>query len=163
MGELHLQIYAERMKREFEIDVQLGQPTVNYRETITARTSYDYLHKKQSGGAGQFARVMGYAEPIANEEGQFSNQFVNRIVGTTIPNEFITAVEKGFYESVEKGPLTGYPVVNMRFVLEDGQTHVVDSSSTAFNIATKYAFTQAFRSASPQILEPIMAVEVTVP
>lgn len=84
---------------------------------------------------------MGYVEPITNSDGEFANQFVNKIIGQSIPNEYITAVEKGFYESVEKGPLTGYPVVNMKFVLEDGATHVVDSSSTAFNTATKYAFT----------------------
>ncbi|KAM3128086.1 hypothetical protein pb186bvf_019787 [Paramecium bursaria] len=162
MGELHLQIYAERMRREFEIEVELGQPTVNYRETITSKTGFDYLHKKQTGGAGQFARVMGYVEPLNGEE-QFANQFVNATVGNNIPNEYITAVEKGFYESVEKGPLTGYPVVNFKFVLEDGQTHVVDSSSAAFQLATKYAFTQAFKSASPELLEPVMAVEIMVP
>ncbi|CAD8048771.1 unnamed protein product [Paramecium primaurelia] len=163
MGELHLQIYAERMRREFEIDVQLGQPTVNYRETITQKQQFDYLHKKQSGGAGQYAKVIGYMEPLQLEEGQFSNQFENHVIGTSIPNEYITAVEKGFYESVDKGPLTGYPVVNVRFVLEGGETHVVDSSSNAFMTATKYAFAQTFRQAGPEILEPVMAVEIMVP
>eukprot|EP01017_Pseudomicrothorax_dubius_P028933 TRINITY_DN3480_c0_g1_i4.p1 TRINITY_DN3480_c0_g1~~TRINITY_DN3480_c0_g1_i4.p1 ORF type:complete len:735 (+),score=230.75 TRINITY_DN3480_c0_g1_i4:44-2248(+) len=163
MGELHLQIYAERMRREFGIDVTLGQPSVNYREVINQRADFDYLHKKQSGGAGQYARVAGYLEPIDTETVEFSNTFENKIVGTAIPNEFIPAIEKAFYETVKKGPLTGYPVVNCRYVLCDGSTHVVDSSSTAFAIATKYSFTQGFRSAAPGLLEPLMIVEVTVP
>ncbi|KAL4426295.1 hypothetical protein ABPG74_006552 [Tetrahymena malaccensis] len=163
MGELHLQIYAERMKREFDVEVVLGNPTVNYRETITQKAHFDYLHKKQSGGAGQFARVIGYVEPMINPEDpqDFSCQFVNKVIGTNVPNEYVTACEKSFYDVIDKGPQTGYPVVNLKFVLEDGQTHVVDSSSNAFMIATKYAFNKAFNDAGPVILEPFMNVEVT--
>ncbi len=183
MGELHLQIYAERMRREFEIDVKVGAPTVNYRETVSSREYFDFLHKKQSGGAGQYARVIGYIEPLVEgvnnlietnyffkirnfflkSNTEFANQFKSEIVGTTIPNEYVTACEKGFYESVMKGPLTGYPVVNVKYVLQDGATHVVDSSSNAFMIATRYSFQNAFPRASPQILEPIMTIEITVP
>lgn len=164
MGELHLQIYAERIKREFNVDVNLGEPTVNYRETILASHNFDYLHKKQSGGAGQYARVAGLMEPIPlNETGEFKNQFINKIVGTAIPNEYIPAIERAFYECCEKGPLTGYPVVNVQYTLTDGSTHVVDSSSMAFALATKYSFRQAFTQGQPAILEPIMFVEVTCP
>jgi elongation factor G len=164
MGELHLQIYAERIRREFEIEVELGEPCVNYRETIGSNKSYDYLHKKQSGGAGQYARVIGHMEPIPmTEGGDFRNQFVNEVKHQTIPSEYIPACEKSFNDCLEKGPLTGYPVVNVKYVLSDGAIHVVDSSTTAFAIATKYAFRQCFLTARPQILEPIMTVEITVP
>lgn len=152
------------MKREFGVDVVLGQPTVNYRECISQTTKFDYLHKKQTGGAGQFARVIGYVEPILQEdESKVSNEFVSKITGALIPNEFVTAVEKAFYESIKKGPQTGYPVVNFRYVLESGATHIVDSSATAFSIATKYSFIQAFNNSGPQLMEPIMNVEVTSP
>lgn len=164
MGELHLQIYAERIRREFGVEVQLGEPTVNYRETIQKSASFDYLHKKQTGGAGQFAKVIGTLEPIPlPEDGEYRNQFSNKIIGATIPNEYIPAIERAFYECCEKGPLTGYPVVNVHYTLTDGQTHVVDSSSMAFSLATKYSFRQAFNNANPAILEPIMEVEVTCP
>jgi len=164
MGELHLQVYAERMKREFDIEVNVGEPTVNYREAITKDSDFDYLHKKQSGGAGQFARVIGVLEAIPlSETGEFTNQFQSKIVGTVIPNEFIPAIEKAYFEALEKGPNTGYPVVNTRFILTSGQTHVVDSNANAFALATKYAFREAFQHAEPVILEPIMAVEITVP
>ena len=176
MGELHLQIYAERLKREYEVDIELGAPTVNYRETVTAKINYSYLHKKQTGGAGQYARIIGYMEPIydindqeQSEEGQkkrsdiFVNEFKNKIIGTAVPNEYIVAVEKQFYDSCNKGPLTGYPIINCRFVLEDGETHVVDSSGNAFATATKYALTQVFQNPAATLLEPIMKVEITVP
>jgi len=103
MGELHLQIYAERMRREFNIEIKLGNPTVNYRETIAVKTKFEFLHKKQSGGAGQYAKVIGYLEPLEQEEdNQYTNKFVNKVIGTTIPNEYIGAVEKGFNEAVQK-------------------------------------------------------------
>lgn len=141
MGELHLQIYAERIRREFDIDVILGQPTVNYRETISNKAHFDYLHKKQSGGAGQYARVIGEVDLLPpSEDGEYTNQFVNKVIGGSIPNEYVSAVEKAFYECVKKGPLTGYPVVNVKYTLESGVTHPVDSSQNAFQAATKYSF-----------------------
>lgn len=167
MGELHLFIYCERMKREYDIDLAVGNPTVNYRETISQKTKFNFLHKKQSGGAGQFARVIGYIEPTLQEEGQseadLTCQFVDATEGQNIPNEYIPAIEKAFHECTKKGLQTGYPVVGVKYVLTDGQTHVVDSSSMAFGLATKYSFREAFKEAGPQILEPIMNVEVTVP
>lgn len=168
MGELHLQIYAERIRREYDIDVDIGNPNVNYRESISNKASFNYLHKKQTGGAGQFARVVGYLEPIItdfNEENSITsgNIFKDSTGGSNIPNEYIPAIEKAFHESCKKGPLTGSPVVGVRYVLEDGQTHAVDSSSLAFGLATKYSFTQAFKNAEPILLEPIMFVEVSGP
>jgi elongation factor G len=137
MGELHLFVYCERMKREYDIDLIVGNPTVNYRETVGSRAEFNYLHKKQSGGAGQYARVVGYIEPLneggVTEEGaDMSCQFEDATVGNNIPNEYIPAIEKSFHECTKKGPKTGYPVVGVKYVLTDGQTHVVDSSSMAF-------------------------------
>ncbi len=166
MGELHLFVYCERMKREYDIDLIVGNPTVNYRETISEKASFNYLHKKQSGGAGQYARVIGYMEPInetMDAKADLSTVFEDATVGNNVPNEYIPAIEKAFHDCCKKGPKTGYPVVGVRYVLKDGQTHVVDSSSMAFQIATKYSFREAFQAADPQILEPIMDVEVTVP
>ena len=163
MGELHLQIYVERLKREFEVDCEVGKPTVNYRETLNGHLDFNYLHKKQTGGAGQYARVIGYMEPLTDEAGEFLNQFENKIVGATIPNEYITAIERQFHDSCTKGPLTGYPVVNCKYVLEGGETHVVDSSSNAFATATRSSFNQCFQQDGGLLLEPIMDVEVTVP
>ena len=161
MGELHLDIYVERMKREYGVEVAVGEPRVNFRETINARCDFNYLHKKQSGGSGQFGRVIGYIEPLPPGEGVF--EFVNGVVGNNIGPEFIPAVEKGFREAVEKGPQIGHPVVGLRVVLQDGQTHVVDSSEMAFRMAAMGAFREAFAAAKPSILEPVMSVEVSVP
>ena len=172
MGELHLQIYAERLRREFEVEVELGAPTVNYRETLSSKVPFKYLHKKQSGGAGQFARILGYMEPIfaIGEDSDkkevkdlFVNEFKSTIVGTVVPQEYITAVEKQFHETCNKGPLTGYPMINCRFVLTGGETHVVDSSANAFQTATRYAISQVFQNSSATLLEPVMQVEVSVP
>jgi elongation factor G len=167
MGELHLFIYCERMKREYDIDLHVGNPTVNYRETISEKAHFNYLHKKQSGGAGQFARVIGYVEPInadiTAEDADLACIFKDATEGQNIPNEYIPAIEKAFHEGTKRGPKTGYPVVGVRYVLTDGQTHVVDSSSLAFGIATKASFREVYEKAGPQILEPIMNVEVTVP
>jgi elongation factor G len=161
MGELHLDIYVERMKREYGVEVAVGEPRVNFRESINARCEFNYLHKKQSGGSGQFGRVIGYIEPLPPGEGTF--EFVNGVVGNNIGPEFIPAVEKGFREAVEKGPQIGHPVVGLRVVLQDGQTHVVDSSEMAFRMAAVGAFREAFAGAKPSILEPVMSVEVSVP
>ena len=167
MGELHLFVYCERIKREYDVDIIVGNPTVNYRETISSKAKFNYLHKKQSGGAGQYARVIGYVEPInediTDEDAEMSNVFKNATEGQNIPNEYVPAIEKAFHEFTKKGPKTGYPVVGMRYTLTDGQTHEVDSSSMAFQIATKYSCNVAFEDATPTILEPIMDVEVTVP
>lgn len=166
MGELHLFVYCERMKREYDVDLIIGNPTVNYRETIGAKAKFNYLHKKQSGGAGQYARVVGYIEPVETVEGSeadLSCQFEDKTEGNNVPNEYIPSIEKAFHECTKKGPKTGYPVVGCRYVLTDGQTHVVDSSTMAFQIATRDSFRQAFKEAEPSILEPIMDVEVTVP
>ena len=166
MGELHLFIYSERIKREYNIPVIVGNPTVNYRETVTEKYDFNYLHKKQSGGAGQYAKIIGYLEPnvadITAPGADTSNVFVDATKGNNIPNEYIPAIEKAFHEATKKGPLTGYPVIGWKFVLLDGQTHVVDSSAMAFSIATKGAFREWYTNGSGKILEPIMNVEVTV-
>jgi len=166
MGELHLQIYAERIRREYDIDVEVGNPIVNYRESITTNAAFNYLHKKQSGGSGQFARVIGHLEPMISsfeDSNETGNVFEDATGGNNIPNEYIPAIEKAFHESCKKGPLTGSPVIGVKYVLEDGQTHVVDSSSLAFGIATKYSFTAGFNAGTPVILEPVMTVEVSGP
>ena len=153
MGELHLFIYCERMKREYDIDLAVGNPTVNYRETIGQKATFNYLHKKQSGGAGQFARVLGYIEPVnadvTADDADLSCVFKDATEGNNIPNEYIPAIEKAFHEATKRGPKTGYPVVGVRYVLTDGQTHVVDSSSLAFGIATKASFREAYERAEP--------------
>lgn len=136
MGELHLFVYCERMKREYDVDLVIGNPTVNYRETIGGQGKFEYTHKKQSGGAGQYAKIIGYVEPINEditaEDANMGNVFKNATEGQNIPNEYVPAIEKAFHEWCKKGPKTGYPIVGMRYVLKDGKTHVVDSSSMAF-------------------------------
>jgi elongation factor G len=168
MGELHLQIYAERIRREYDIDVEIGNPNVNYRESIGSKAGYNYLHKKQTGGAGQYAKVIGHIDALISnfdDEKALSqgNIFSDSTGGDEIPNEYIPAIEKAFHEACKKGPLTGSPVLGVKFVLEGGQTHPVDSSSLAFGLATKYAFSAAFKNAEPILLEPVMTVEVTGP
>jgi elongation factor G len=168
MGELHLEIYIERMKREYKVDVIAGEPKVNYRETIGSRSEFNYLHKKQSGGAGQYGRVIGYMEPLpadtVTDDGQKKTfEFVNAIVGNSIPPEYMAAVRKGFEEAIHRGALTGHPVEGVRVVVTDGQDHPVDSNEIAFRSAAKGAFRQGFMSAKPQLLEPVMSVEMLVP
>lgn len=165
MGELHLQIYAERIRREFEVDVELGAPTVNYRETITKKSPFNYLHKKQTGGAGQYAGVVGYIEPIPDvKPNEFRDcKFLDKTTGMNIGPEFISAIEKGFKMCVKKGPQVGYPVVNLQYVLTDGMTHIVDSNTHAFIAATKGSFRQALPGAGQTILEPVMTVEISIP
>ncbi|MGB9772084.1 MAG: elongation factor G [Candidatus Kapaibacteriota bacterium] len=162
MGELHLEIYLERIRREYNCEVVVGQPKVAYRETITRSAEFNYTHKKQTGGAGQFARVAGYIEPIDGGEGK-DYEFVDKIVGGVIPREYIPACDKGFQEQLKEGVLIGQPVVNVRVVLNDGQTHPVDSSEMAFKLASKYALKEILPKAGPVILEPIMKLEVTAP
>jgi len=159
MGELHLDVYVERMKREYDAEVETGAPQVAYRESITARAEFDYVHKKQTGGAGQFGRVIGYIEPLA--EGAF--EFKNEVKGGRIPRDFIPSCEKGFRSVLKKGELIGFPVIGVRVVLTDGAYHEVDSSDAAFQAAAVGAFRQVYRKAKPQILEPIMKVSVEGP
>ncbi|RAL54017.1 unnamed protein product [Cuscuta campestris] len=162
MGELHLDIYVERIRREYKVEATVGKPRVNFRETITQRAEFDYLHKKQSGGQGQYGRVTGYVEPL--EPGCSSKfEFDNIIVGQAIPSNFVPAIEKGFKEAANSGSLIGHPVENIRIVLTDGASHAVDSSELAFKLAAIYAFRQCYSAARPVILEPVMLVEIKVP
>jgi len=159
MGELHLDIYIERMKREYRAEVQTGMPQVAYREAISQRIEFDYTHKKQTGGAGQYARVIGYIEPLAKA----TYEFVNEVKGGRIPREFIPSCDKGFKAVLRKGPLIGFPVTGIKVVVNDGQYHPVDSSDIAFQMAAQGAFRQVYMKAKPQILEPIMKVSVEGP
>jgi elongation factor G len=163
MGELHLEVYVERMRREYNVDCVTGKPRVAFRETITEKVPFNYTHKKQSGGAGQFGRVIGYIEPMTPDENGNSTEFVNKVVGGNIPSSYIPACQKGFEDGLEKGTLIGHPVTGTRLVLEDGLAHSVDSSELAFRLATFYAFREAFRKAKPIIMEPIMTVSITAP
>ena len=164
MGELHLDIYVERMKREYGVECVTGKPRVAFRESVTSKAPFNYRHKKQTGGAGQFAVVEGFVEPIEPEdESSMDNIFDQRIVGNQIPHAFFPGIDKGFKEACDRGRLTGHPVVRCRFVLTDGQAHSVDSSELAFRLATIGAFREAFEKSRPVILEPVMSVEVIAP
>ena len=162
MGELHLEIYIERMKREYNCEVVAGKPQVAYRETISQKGEFAYTHKKQTGGSGQFARVCGYLEPLPEDAVQ-QYEFVDDIVGGAIPREFIPACDKGFQEAVKKGTLIGFPVVGLRVVINDGAFHAVDSSEMAFKTAAIMGFREGYQAAKPIILEPMMKVEVQAP
>ncbi|MCL2600313.1 MAG: elongation factor G [Treponema sp.] len=159
MGELHLEVYIERMRREYKCEVETGAPQVAYRETITQKADFSYTHKKQTGGSGQFAKVTGHMEPYA--DGDY--EFVNMIKGGTIPTEFIPSCDKGFREATKRGSLIGFPIVNIRCLISDGQYHAVDSSDIAFQQAAIGAFREAYGKAKPCILEPIMKVAVEGP
>jgi elongation factor G len=159
MGELHLEVYVERMKREYEAEVETGMPEVAYREAISRKAAFDYTHKKQTGGSGQYARVAGYMEPL--EESQY--EFIDEIKGGVIPSEYVPACDKGFRVAMEKGTLIGFPIVNVRCVINDGNSHPVDSSDMAFQTASRSAFREAYKKAGPQILEPMMRVSVEGP
>jgi elongation factor G len=158
MGELHLDVYVERMRREYACHVVVGQPQVSYREAVTQRADFNYLHKKQTGGAGQFGRVVGYVEPTSEDF-----EFVWEVRGGNIPTEYQSSVEKGFRKSLEKGRVIGFPVTRLRVVITDGQSHAVDSSDNAFQAAGRGAFRDVYGRARPTILEPIMKVEVEGP
>lgn len=162
MGELHLEVYVERMKREFGCEVITGKPQVAYRETIGREADYDYTHKKQTGGSGQFAKVVGKIRPFT-PTGDETYKFNNNVVGGRIPREFIPACDKGFSEQLAKGPLIGFPIVNVEVDLDDGAYHDVDSSEMAFRICAMAAMRQAYEKAQPTALEPIMKVEVSAP
>ena len=159
MGELHLDVYIERMKREYNTPVDVSPPRVAYRETITRKSEYNYTHKKQTGGSGQYGKVGGYIEP--SDKPQF--EFVDKVSGGVVPREFIAAVEKGFRSLQHKGLLIGVPVTNVRVILDDGGFHAVDSSDIAFQEAARGAWRSVYHSANPIILEPIMKVELEGP
>jgi len=159
MGELHLDVYIERMKREYQVAVRTGMPQVAYRESIALRTEFDYTHKKQTGGAGQFGRVIGFIEPHAEKP----YEFVNQVKGGRIPREFIPACDKGFQASLKRGRLIGYPITGIKVTLTDGQAHEVDSSDIAFQSAAQGAFRQAYEAAKPYALEPFMRLSVEGP
>jgi elongation factor G len=162
MGELHLDVYIERMRREYKVEVQTGAPQVAYRETISQRADFSYTHKKQTGGAGQYGKVAGYIEPLA-EGSDRAFEFVNEVRGGSIPTEYIPAVEKGFQSSLDKGRLIGFPVIGLRVVVNDGQSHAVDSSEMAFVAAARGAFRSCYGAAKPIILEPVMKLAVEGP
>jgi len=159
MGELHLEVYLERMKREFNAEVSTGMPQVAYREAITKMSSFDYTHKKQTGGSGQFGRVAGFMEP--SESGKY--EFVSEVKGGAIPTEFLPAVDKGLQSCLTKGKLIGFPVLGMKITVNDGKAHNVDSSEKAFISAAVGAFRQAYLKAKPIILEPVMKLSVEGP
>lgn len=159
MGELHLEVYLERMRREYGAEVTTSIPRVAYRETITRRAEFNYTHKKQTGGAGQFGRVAGYMEPCSQKEFEFEN----KVVGGAIPTQFISACEKGFKECLAKGPLMKFPVSGIKVVINDGASHAVDSSDMAFQAAARGAFQEGYAKAKAVIHEPIMKVVVETP
>ena len=159
MGELHLEVYIERMKREYNAEVEVGAPQVAYRETISQRSEFNYTHKKQTGGSGQFGRVAGYMEPLEDE----NYEFVDNIVGGSIPREYISSCDKGFQKGMEKGALAGAQVNGVRCVINDGAFHAVDSSDVAFQLAALGAFKEGYMKAKPVIMEPIMKVAVEGP
>ncbi|TRX95109.1 hypothetical protein FHL15_004194 [Xylaria flabelliformis] len=160
MGELHLEIYVERLRREYKVDCITGQPRVAYRETIGQRADFDYLLRRQTGGPGDYARVVGYIEPNSEAD---KNVFENQVVGGVIPDKFISACGKGFEISCDKGPLLGHKVIGTKMVVNDGATHVTDSSDFAFSLAAQMAFKKVFHEAGGQVLEPLMKTTIMAP
>jgi elongation factor G len=159
MGELHLEVYVERMKREYNCEVTTGAPQVAYRESIQSRAEFNYTHKKQTGGSGQYGRVAGFMEPLSEKD----YEFVDNIKGGAIPNEYIPSCDKGFKKAMEKGSLIGFPIVGVKMTINDGQYHPVDSSDQAFQTAALFAFREGYEKAKPVILEPVMKVSITAP
>jgi elongation factor G len=163
MGELHLEIYIERMKREYNCEVIAGKPQVAFRETISATVPFNYTHKKQTGGSGQFAKIVGFMEPIVPLDLTKPYEFADEVTGGSIPREYVPSCDKGFQEQLKKGMLIGMPVVGVRMKLQDGAYHDVDSSDLAFRIAAMAAVREVYMNARPTILEPIMKLEVQAP
>ncbi len=162
MGELHLDIYVERMRREYKLEVEVGAPKVSYREAPTAVATYSYTHKKQTGGSGQYAHIVGTFEPLPEDAPEIF-EFEDKVIGGRIPREYIPSVEKGFRDSVGKGPVAGYPIVGIKTILEDGKYHDVDSSDMAFQTCARGCFRETFLKMKPVLLEPVMKFEVEVP
>jgi elongation factor G len=160
MGELHLEIIVDRMKREFKVEGNVGAPQVAYRETITRKAEVDYTHKKQTGGSGQYARVKIRIEP---GEAGAGVTFESEVVGGSVPKEYVPGVEKGVKSAALNGVIAGFPMIDIMTVLTDGAYHEVDSSALAFEIASRAAFREAAQKAGPQLLEPVMRVEVVTP
>ncbi len=163
MGELHLEIYTERIRREYKVDVVVGAPKVSYREAPTVAVEYNYKHRKQTGGSGQFAHIRGTMSPLSREESTEPYLFEDNITGGRIPTEYIPSVDKGFQHSRHKGPLGGYEIVGVKLTLDDGSYHEVDSSDLAFQICAQDCFRETFLRTRPVLLEPIMKVEVEIP
>jgi len=169
MGELHLEIYVERIKREYKVEVEVGAPKVSYREAPTQAAEYNYKHKKQTGGSGQYAHIVGRFEVLEEtpKEGEEPHDgiyvFENKVIGGRVPKEYIPSVDKGFGDSFGKGPLGEYPIVGVRCILEDGSSHDVDSSDMAFQICARGCFRETFLKMKPVLLEPVMKLEVEVP
>ena len=159
MGELHLNVYVERMRREYGVSLDVGAPRVAYRETLAKTVNFDYTHKKQSGGRGQYARVVGVFE----SSGEDDNVFVDEIKGGVIPHNFMQGCEKGFKSALVKGALTGFPIIGTRITLNDGHFHPVDSSMLAFEIAVRSAFRQIYSNSNIRILEPVMKLSIETP
>jgi len=175
MGELHLEVYVERLKREYKVETDTGNPKVNYREAITTKARFDYLHKKQTGGSGQYARVIGYVEPLGDDDDDDEDddadagsapktfEFVNECIGTNIPPEYLPSCKTGATEAIQKGILVGAAVEGIRVVVTDGVAHAVDSSDLAFRAAMVGGVRTAIKKARPIVLEPIMRIEINVP
>jgi elongation factor G len=163
MGELHLDILVDRMRREFKVEANVGKPQVAYRETIRRSVEkYDYTHKKQTGGSGQFAKVQVSFEPLTSTEGELY-EFENKVTGGRVPKEYIPSVDAGIQDAMQYGVLAGYPMVGVKATLVDGAYHDVDSSEMAFKIAGSMAFKEAIKKADPVLLEPMMLIEVRTP
>ena len=166
MGELHLDVLVDRMKREFDVEANIGKPQVAYRETIKKDVESEGKFVRQSGGKGQYGHVWLKIEPLTEAEKEDENevfQFVNKIVGGTIPREFIPAVEKGAFEQMQSGILSGFPLIDVKVTVYDGSFHDVDSSEIAFKVASSMALKDGALKANPVILEPIMKLEVVTP
>ena len=163
MGELHLEVYIERMKREYNVETIVGEPQVAYRETITREVPYNYTHKKQTGGSGQFAKIGGFMRPLVEADQGQHYRFINKITGGTIPREYIPSCDNGFQDAMTRGVVIGFPVVDVEMELNDGGFHAVDSSDMAFKICARGAFKETMRQAGPVVLEPLMKVVVETP
>ncbi|KRX81400.1 Elongation factor G, mitochondrial [Trichinella sp. T6] len=162
MGELQLEVYAQRMKAEYNCEVELGKPKVAFRETLTEKCAFDYWHRKQTGGHGQYGRVIGVCEPLPPNQ-NLDLIFTDECIGTNVPKQFMPAIDKGFREACQKGPLIGAPVTGIRFRLKDGAHHIVDSTEIAFILTAKYAMNDVFSDGRWHIIEPVMKVEATCP
>jgi elongation factor G len=162
MGELHLEIYVERIRREYGVAVEVGPPKVSYREAPTAATPFEHRHRKQTGGAGQYAHIIGSLEPLPDDAAE-PFEFEEHVVGGRIPKQYIPSIEKGFREAIHKGPLAQFPVVGVKAIVDDGTYHEVDSSDRAFQICARDAFREAFKQTRPVLLEPVMKVDIECP